>query len=379
MQLSSIEKDNDFKKLNSQLKEKNLYQILGIENNELVHSNMVAYLLGKNTDNNLSDKIRDSFLHDILKKSEIINLEDLDFINPKIYREKYNIDIIIEFNNLTLAIENKIFAGEGFEQLKRYQKKLNLYYPNYNKILVFLTPNGRKAKTTNKDSNIEVINYSYNQLLNLIEKAIKNEDNKQNDRIEKFIKHTREDIMGERKEVELCKEIYQKYPDTYKFMVDNFQEVRNSNIRKLFKILFNKVLNFSDENLEVDFNEPNRYGSKIYVLIDIRNKNWPEGIYIRIYKHHYLGIYPYLEKNYYNKALANSLTEEFEVNHLENDIDSKYYFTKSLILSKSPSSVRAINKDGEDITKKDVDKAFSRFKQYYNEINDRLININKSI
>lgn len=375
MQLSSIEKDDDFKKLNDQLIEKNLYQILGIENNELVHSNMIAYLLGKNNYNNISDKIINSFLHDIFTKSENTNLENLDFINPKIYREKYNIDIIIEFNNLTVAIENKIFAGEGFEQLKRYQKKLNLYYPNHNKMLVFLTPNGRKAKTTDKDSNIEVINYSYDQLLNLIEEAIKSEDNRQNDRIEKFIKHVREDIMGERKEVELCKEIYQKYPDTYKFMVDKFQEVRNSNIRKLFKILFNKILNFSDENLEVDFNEPDRNGSRIYVLIDIRNKNWPEGIYIRIYKHHYLGIYPYLEKKFYNEDLANSLSEEFEVNHLENDIDSKYYFTKSLVLSKSPSSVRAINKNGEDITEKDIDKAFSRFKQYYNEINEKLLGI----
>jgi hypothetical protein len=376
MQLSNILNDEDLIKLNKKLKEINLYQILGIEINELVHSNMIAYLLGKDNNIDLSSEFRSRFLEDIFDKSKFFNLNSINLIEPNIHREKYNIDIVLEYPNLTIAIENKILASEGVNQIKRYQRKLDLYYPNHNKFLVFLTPEGRKSNTKHKDSNIEVVNYSYNELINLAEDLIENNESSFNNTLKKFITHIKEDIMGDKQGIEQCKNLYDKYPEAYKFMVGNYQEVLNDKIRSLFNDLHKRILEFSnDDNLKVVLNEEDR-NKKIYIYLDIKNENWPEGIFIRVYKHKFLGIYPYLKEESHNNKIVDSLFKKFEVKPEKKNLETRYYFTEPFILAESVSNVRAVNKNGEEIGDKDVEIAFNRFKDYYNEINEKLLDIN---
>lgn len=375
MQLSNIANNEDFIKLNKKLKEINLYQILGIENNELIHSNIIAYLLGKNNNLDLSSEFRTLFLKDISYKSKFFNLNDINLIQPNIYREKYNIDIVLEYPNLTIAIENKILASEGINQIKRYQRKLDLYYPDHNKFLVFLTPEGRKSDTQYTDSNIEVVNYSYTELINSTEDLIENNESSLNNILRKFIIHIKEDVMGDKHGIEQCKNLYDKFPEAYKFMVDNYQKVLNDNIRNLFKDLHKRILEFSnDDNLKVVLNEEDR-SKKIYIYLDIRSENWPEGIFIRIYKHKFFGIYPYLTEESYNDKIVDILFKKFEVKPEKKNLETRYYFTEPFILSESVSNVRAVNKNGEEIGEKDAKIAFNRFKDYYNKINGKLIDI----
>ena len=97
---------------------------------------MVAYLLGKKNKTNIASEFRKKFLIDVINKSELSNSIAMNIIEPNVYREKYNIDIIIEYSRLTIAIENKIDANESPNQIRNYQKKLDLFYPDRNKILI---------------------------------------------------------------------------------------------------------------------------------------------------------------------------------------------------------------------------------------------------
>jgi hypothetical protein len=61
-----------------------------------------------------------------------------------VYRERDNIDILVELPTLKLvvAIENKIDAKVGDRQLERYREYLRSAFPHYRRLLVLLTPDG---------------------------------------------------------------------------------------------------------------------------------------------------------------------------------------------------------------------------------------------
>ena len=67
---------------------------------------------------------------------------DLD--DAVVYRERDNIDLLVEINslNLVVVIENKIDAKAGEGQLERYRSIVDARYPKHRKLHIFLTPRG---------------------------------------------------------------------------------------------------------------------------------------------------------------------------------------------------------------------------------------------
>ena len=49
-----------------------------------------------------------------------------------------------------IAIENKVGSHEHSNQLNRYRNILEKEYPDYNRMLVFLTPDGEKLSDVGK-------------------------------------------------------------------------------------------------------------------------------------------------------------------------------------------------------------------------------------
>ena len=49
-----------------------------------------------------------------------------------------------------IAIENKVGSHEHSNQLNRYRNILEKEYPDYNRMLVFLTPDGEKPSDVGK-------------------------------------------------------------------------------------------------------------------------------------------------------------------------------------------------------------------------------------
>jgi PD-(D/E)XK nuclease superfamily len=126
-------------------------RLVGATRSEQRHSNFLAYVLSPNRPHGLHTRPLAAVLRAILTslprtKRPIMTLEliagELD--DAIIYRERDNIDILIELPNLKLvvAIENKVDAGEADGQLERYAERLKSAFPDYRRLLVFLTPAG---------------------------------------------------------------------------------------------------------------------------------------------------------------------------------------------------------------------------------------------
>jgi hypothetical protein len=92
----------------------------------------------------------------------------------EVFREKYNIDILIEFRNQFIIIENKIGAKDQPKQLQRYSNTLKNQGKNIN--LFYLTPYGQKPGDDSK-GNLEVKCISYEKhIINWLENAETKDD-----------------------------------------------------------------------------------------------------------------------------------------------------------------------------------------------------------
>ena len=95
-----------------------------------------------------------------------ISISSNDVVGIQIYREyplseesRIDILILLKRSKLLIAIENKIFAPEGFKQTLRYTEAIRESFPDYTPILLFLTPSGTRPKSSDFKP------LSYNELL----------------------------------------------------------------------------------------------------------------------------------------------------------------------------------------------------------------------
>jgi len=154
----------------------NLIKLLNPTNEENKFSDIIKLLLDPNGEHAQGDIFLKLFFKTVLKlrNNQIDNfpLDHLSLKEAKILREKSmetkRVDLLIDPKNENLpviALENKIWAPETKEQLKKYFEYLKSKYKNF--ILIFLTPYGRQAKTApeTKEQLKKYFECSYKDLL----------------------------------------------------------------------------------------------------------------------------------------------------------------------------------------------------------------------
>ncbi len=149
--LSALLDDLDFQAIHSRMSRFNLFEAVGAIRGELRHSNFLAYLLSPARSHGFGARPLVSVLRAILEgmnpgERPIMTLELMigDPGDAIIYRERDNVDLLIEVSslNLVVLIENKIDAKAGDGQLERYRSIVEARYPDHKKLFVFLTPGG---------------------------------------------------------------------------------------------------------------------------------------------------------------------------------------------------------------------------------------------
>jgi hypothetical protein len=169
---SDLLKDRHFNELSLLKKQPNIFSALGIGKHEIRHSNFLAWLLNPNESHGIGDLFLTQFLRDIVldekcKEISLIDLPDLNLNKTVIYREWNNIDLVLQIDNIVIAVENKFLSTEHSDQLKRYKKIIEASFVKERKIFVYLTPDGDEA--SEKDA---YINYSYERILEILEELI---------------------------------------------------------------------------------------------------------------------------------------------------------------------------------------------------------------
>ena len=209
----------------------NLFDVLKAARNEIRHSNVLAWLLDANENHEICDafikRIIQNLIKDSTSQSNIFRLLLLDFYSFSVYREWKNIDILMLSNDkkITIAIENKVGSHEHDNQLKRYKEILNKEYPNYEKIFIYLTPEGECPS----DDDWKILTYEtiVENLEHICDKAELLPDVKL--MINNYIDTIRRDIVDDTQLIDICNKIYNKHKRAldliYAHKIDNKSQI----------------------------------------------------------------------------------------------------------------------------------------------------------
>jgi hypothetical protein len=131
----------------------NIFEAVGMQRQEIRHSNFLEFLLRPQEAHGLGD----TFLKRLLQKA--INASDpppvgsltalADYSDAHVSREWRDIDLLVESKNnkLVFVIENKIDSSEGETQLSKYEGIIKSKFPNDQKLFAYLTEDGEPASS----------------------------------------------------------------------------------------------------------------------------------------------------------------------------------------------------------------------------------------
>ena len=148
-----------------------MFRIFGVDHYENTHSAILAELLNPNGTHGLKHK----FVHSFLDSLNINKYIDLDYENCTVFTEFQTIngrlDILIrDTNKKAIIIENKIYADDQWEQLKRYNDFAKIEFGEGNYVLLYLTLTGNEASPQSAQ-NVDYSQISYcNDIINWLNK-----------------------------------------------------------------------------------------------------------------------------------------------------------------------------------------------------------------
>lgn len=158
---SNIDAHYKFKKeYNRQLAlDFSLFQFFSVGENKI--SQVLAYFLDVNQNHGQGDLFLSEFLNVFTDKE--IEIEQIANVCEKIITNKRRLDVYIKLKELTIGIENKVWADDQNNQLKDYSEYLEKNM-NGNYVLFYLNPYGTAPKLKSIDKELSQKLYKENKL-----------------------------------------------------------------------------------------------------------------------------------------------------------------------------------------------------------------------
>lgn len=233
-QIVSFAVNNDkLELLQARMNRFNPLKILKVQDHEIRHSNILAWMFDPNENHNFDDRILKRFILKALLKPQndeilenmnmIYELQQMSLIDVEVFRELDNIDLVLvsERQMMVIFIENKIYSSEHSNQLERYYELIKLKYLNYKLIPIFLTLEGIDA--THK----KYFSAGYQDILETIEFVIDNYRDRTTDEVVEFIEYylrtLKEKYVMDDELKQLCRDIYKNNKD----VIDMIHSVGN--------------------------------------------------------------------------------------------------------------------------------------------------------
>lgn len=146
----------------------NVFELCGVWSSEMRHSAILAYLLNPQS----SHKFGAVFLKKFYEQIGLNHfIADGSYVETELSFDNGRMDIVISSGDVAVVIENKIYAGDQENQLKRYKEEWLEAQSGKKQALLYLTLDGHEA------SNAEHVDYqriSYrNDILAWLETCIK--------------------------------------------------------------------------------------------------------------------------------------------------------------------------------------------------------------
>ena len=203
----------------------NIFDVLKISRTEIRHSNMLGWLLNPNENHGMGDAFLKAILQRLVENDsagryEVFHVLLMDLYSFSVFREWKNIDILLTSadERTVIAIENKVGAHEHSNQLNRYRQILEKEYKGYNRLFVFLTPDGESPSDV---ENWDVL--TYRDVVDMLEKV--NGRIKVQPDVELMIKNyidiVRRDVVEDQQLIEICNKIYNKHKKALDLIFEN--------------------------------------------------------------------------------------------------------------------------------------------------------------
>lgn len=173
-QVSIIEKKNT-EILDATGERFNMFRICGVNHYENTHSAILTEFLNPKGTHGLKSKLLECFIKTL---GENFTINGFNCENARIYTEystpEGRIDILIEDEKRKKAIiiENKIYANDQLDQLKRYDRYAEKTYQKGNYQILYLTLDGKEA-TEQSGEGVSYLTISYEEnIINWLEKCV---------------------------------------------------------------------------------------------------------------------------------------------------------------------------------------------------------------
>jgi len=150
------------------------FEAIGMVRQEIRHAHFLSFILDPNRPHPFGDSLLKTFLQEVIAQAreEQITVQPLtihcaDYSNALVYRERHNIDFMIEIppgqqgsndKGLIVTAELKVDATESKHQLSKYYDHIVNEYPDkdWDRVFVFLTLDATAASGTNSEDWIPV-------------------------------------------------------------------------------------------------------------------------------------------------------------------------------------------------------------------------------
>lgn len=237
---------NLFRELESKITQFCPFEAIGMVRQEIRHAHFLSFILDPNRPHPFDDTLLKTFLQEVTTQAQKdqITLQPLtihcsDYSNAIVYRERDNIDFMIEIppgynteysKGLIVAVELKIDAKESKHQLQKYNKYIAQKYPDsdWEHIFVFLTKEGIDASDENSKDWIPIklveIIESFNQ-----EISARNFYGEAVDLYRKYATMVRRNLMKDEELAQLAKSIWSKHKEALSTL-NNFRPDLQSEI-----------------------------------------------------------------------------------------------------------------------------------------------------
>jgi hypothetical protein len=252
----------------------NMFKICGVNHYENTHSAIIAEFLNPNGTHGLKSKLLECFIEMLGDK---FNIKDFNPYRASVETEHYTgdgrIDILIEDNqNKAIIIENKIYASDQSEQLKRYDRYAQQQYKNGYQIL-YLTLDGQEAS----EQSGEGVNYfpiSYKDIINWLESCVSIATRYPivRETIIQYINHLKQltnQDMSTKNEEEIT-EVLSKIENlrAAKAISQNYSATFNALAKKHFNPKMEEFAN--EKGLEFNY----KLSEELYIRFHLVNPNW---------------------------------------------------------------------------------------------------------
>ncbi len=214
----------ELEQLSARLARFNAFRVLRVENAEIRHSNVLAWLLDPMGSHGLGRTVLRRLLSSILLAADApvdgvsaARVELMEFSDVEVRREWQHVDLLVishdKRDRLVLLIENKLMSSEHSNQLTRYIVNAKAEFPDYPILPVYLTLRGDDPSESAMEAGY--IPWSHVQLLHTLESIVQQRRAQLTPDVAAFVNDylsvLRGVTMQDEKLVDLCKRIYRKH------------------------------------------------------------------------------------------------------------------------------------------------------------------------